>query len=92
MSPPHYRVAIVGFGCGNRGITKWKSDLLKLVPHIEEYLEQIESPSQIQSAEYHDVVMEHWHDESAVIIGDLPPAGRLHFSNQTTQLLEHSET
>ena len=54
----------------SRGINKWKSDVLKLVPHIEEYLEQIESPSQIQSAEYHDVVMKHWHDESAVIIGD----------------------
>ena len=48
----------------------WKSQVLSLVPQAESYLAQIHSHEQMKLAQYHDVVMPHWHDQSAVVIGD----------------------
>ena len=51
-------------------LDQWKTNLLKIAPQAEGFLEQIQQHNQLSVAAYHDVVMPYWHDEAAVVLGD----------------------
>jgi 2-polyprenyl-6-methoxyphenol hydroxylase-like FAD-dependent oxidoreductase len=53
-----------------QALTRWKEDLLHLVPQAEAFLNQIERHDQLSTAVYHDVRMHQWHGPRVAILGD----------------------
>jgi 2-polyprenyl-6-methoxyphenol hydroxylase-like FAD-dependent oxidoreductase len=53
-----------------RGIEKWKEEVMELAPEAEEVLAQITDERQMLFAAYHDVVMHRWTTRNVVYLGD----------------------
>lgn len=51
-------------------LQKWKEQVLYMAPEAENYLDQITDHRDLKVASYYDVVMPHWHDGRAVVLGD----------------------
>ncbi|MGB6221755.1 FAD-dependent oxidoreductase [Haloferula sp.] len=54
----------------SRPLDEWKRSILELCPRADFLLSQIDDWSQVLTARYGDVGMNHWHDEGVVVIGD----------------------
>jgi 2-polyprenyl-6-methoxyphenol hydroxylase-like FAD-dependent oxidoreductase len=52
------------------GLGPWKDEILALRPDARSVLDQIDDPSQVTMAVYHDVVMPRWHTHNIVVLGD----------------------
>ena len=53
-----------------RGLDAWKKEVLELAKEAEPVLDQIDDPSEVLYAAYHDVVMHRWHTRNVVYLGD----------------------
>lgn len=52
------------------GLTKWKDEILDLVPEAEDLMFQLTEPESVLFSGYHDVRMERWNTRSVVYLGD----------------------
>ena len=50
------------------GLAAWKDEVLAMQPDAAPVLAQIEDPSQLTLAVYHDVVMRRWHTHNVVVL------------------------
>lgn len=48
----------------------WKAEVLQMCPQAKNFLQQITDHDDLSVAGYHDVVMQRWHSEGAVVVGD----------------------
>jgi FAD-dependent urate hydroxylase len=53
-----------------RPLDEWKQVILDLCPRADVLLDQIQDWSQVLTARYGDVSMNHWHGDGVVILGD----------------------
>ncbi len=53
-----------------QGLLPWKAEVLRYAPQADALLDQIQSVDQVLFAEYHDVVMDAWHTDDVVYLGD----------------------
>jgi 2-polyprenyl-6-methoxyphenol hydroxylase-like FAD-dependent oxidoreductase len=65
-----YSLPVDAFDTWAEGFDAWKAECAALAPRTRPVLAQIERPSQVLFAAYHDVVMSRWHGEGLVHLGD----------------------
>jgi len=65
-----YSLPVQSFDGWAEGFADWKAECAALAPRTRPVLAQIEEPSQVLFAAYHDVVMSRWHGEAIVHLGD----------------------
>ncbi len=54
----------------NTDIELWKNKVIELWPNIKPYINQITSHDDLTFAQYADTIMNRWHDNKIVVIGD----------------------
>jgi len=53
-----------------KSVNDWRSQVLRLAPQAETFLNQVEDLSQLQAARYYDVRMKRWHAPNVAVLGD----------------------
>jgi len=54
----------------NNDISRWKNNAIKLWPQIAPFIEQINSHDDLTFVRYADTIMNKWHDNKIVVMGD----------------------
>ncbi len=68
-----YSLPVREFETWHQGFDDWKKKVATLAPRAAPVLDQIQRPTDILFAAYHDVVMRPWHGEGLVHLGDAAP-------------------
>jgi len=54
----------------NTGISQWKQNAMNLWPEINPFINQINKHKDLTFVQYADTIMDQWHDNKIVVIGD----------------------
>jgi len=54
----------------NTGISQWKRNTMNLWPEINPFINQINKHKDLTFVQYADTIMDQWHDDKIVVIGD----------------------